>query len=211
MHRGEPHRMVNKTIKGIEIMNVCRTAGTVLCVVGALMVQGCASLAWTGTTTAVSVAQDRRTTGTYIDDELIELKIFAAIREDEELRTQSHVSATSFNGLVLLTGEAPGESLRSRVTEIARKIPKVRGVQNEVMLGAPSTLSARANDVLLTGRVKVALLEEPSLNVLHVKVVTERGVVYLMGLLTQQEADRAADAARRIAGVQRVVLVAEYL
>ena len=192
-------------------MNVYRTVGTVLCVFGALTVQGCASLAWTGTTTAVSVAQDRRTTGTYIDDELIELKILAAIRQDDELRTQSHVSATSFNGLVLLTGEAPGESLRVRVTEIARNIPRVRGVQNEVTLEAPSTLTVRANDSLLTGRVKIALLEEPSINVLHVKVVTQRGVVYLMGLLTQQEADRAADAARRITGVRRVVVVAEYL
>ena len=192
-------------------MNVYRTVGTVLCVFGALIVQGCASLAWTGTTTAVSVAQDRRTTGTYIDDELIELKIGAAIRQDDELHTQSHVSATSVNGLVLLTGEAPGESLRDRVTEIARKIPRVRGVQNEVSLEAPSTLTVRANDSLLTGRVKIALLEEPSINVLHVKVVTQRGVVYLMGLLTQQEADRAADTARRITGVRRVVLVAEYL
>ena len=192
-------------------MNVYRTVGTVLCVFGALIAQGCASLAWTGTTTAVSVAQDRRTTGTYIDDELIELKIIAAIRQDDELRTQSHVSATSFNGLVLLTGEAPGESLRDRVTEIARKIPRVRGVQNEVSVEAPSTLTVRANDSLLTGRVKIALLEEPSINVLHVKVVTPRGVVYLMGLLTQQEADRAADTARRITGVRRVVLVAEYL
>lgn len=192
-------------------MNVYRTVGTVLCVFGALTVQGCASLAWTGTTTAVSVAQDRRTTGTYIDDELIELKIAAAIRQDDELRTQSHVSATSFNGLVLLTGEAPGESLRVRVTEMARNVPSVRGVQNEVSLEAPSTLTVRANDSLLTGRVKIALLEEPSINVLHVKVVTQRGVVYLMGLLTQQEADRAADVARRITGVRRVVMVAEYL
>ena len=192
-------------------MNVDRTAGIALCAVCALIIQGCASLAWTGTTTAVSVAQDRRTTGTYIDDELIELKIRAAIRRDDELRTQSHVNATSFNGLVLLTGEAPGESLRDRVTDIARKVPKVRGVQNEVVLGAPSTLAGRANDSLLTGRVKVALLEEVSVNVLHVKVVSERAVVYLMGLLTQQEADRAADVARRISGVRRVVLVAEYL
>ena len=192
-------------------MNVYRTVGAVLCVFGALTVQGCASLAWTGTTTAVSVAQDRRTTGTYIDDEIIELKILAAIRQDDELRTQSHVSATCFNGLVLLTGEAPGESLRNRAIEIARRIPKVRGVQNEVVLGAPSTLTVRANDSLLTGQVKIALLEEPSINVLHVKVVTERRVVYLMGLLSQQEATRAAEAARRIAGVRRVVLVAEYL
>ena len=192
-------------------MNVDRTARIALCAICALLIQGCAGLALTGTTTAASVAQDRRTTGTYVDDELIELKILAAIRRDDALRTQSHVSATSFNGLVLLTGETPGESLRERATEIARKIPKVRGVQNELVLGAPSTLAVRANDSLLTGRVKVAMLEDGSVNVLHVKVVTEQGVVYLMGLLSQQEADRAADVARRVAGVKRVVLVAEYL
>ena len=192
-------------------MNVDRTVGIALGLLCTMTIQGCTGLAATGTTAATTVAQDRRTTGSYIDDGLIELKVLAAIHRDATLRTQSHVNAISYNGLVLLTGEAPGESLRTRVVDIARAIPNVRGVQNEIRLAAPSTLAARANDSLLTGRVKIALLDNRLVNVMQVKVSTEGGVVYLMGLLTQNEADRAADVARRVPGVERVVMVAEYL
>ena len=112
---------------------------------------------------------------------------------------------------MLLTGEAPGESLRTRITEIARSIDKVRGVQNEIALLAPSTLLARAGDTLVTGKVKAALFRDKEISAGRVKVVTERGVVYLMGLLRQEEVDRATEIARRVAGVQRVVKVMEYV
>ena len=127
------------------------------------------------------------------------------------MASQTHVNATSFNGLVLLTGEAPGDSLRTRIIEITRGIPGVRAVQNEIALIAPSTLVARASDTLVTGKVKVALLQDKEINATQVKVVTERGTVYLMGLLRQAEADRATEIVRRVAGVQSVVKVIEYI
>ena len=196
-------------------MKVCKTVGVALCLLCVPVIQGCIGALASGAaaTGAVGVVatQDRRTPGTFIDDELIELKVASAIAEDVLLSDQTHVSATSFNGIVLLTGEAPGESLRTRITEIARGIDKVRGVQNEIALLAPSTLLARMGDALVTGKVKAALFRDKEISAGRVKVVTERGVVYLMGLLRQEEADRATEIARRVAGVQRVVKVMEYV
>ena len=142
-------------------MRVCKAAGIALCLVGIPAIQGCVGVAATGTVAGGMAAQDRRTSGSYLDDELIELKVLAAIGQDERMASQTHVNTTSFNGLVLLTGEAPGESLLEHITEIARNIPGVQAVQNEVALRAPSTLVARTNDTLVTGRVKLALLKRP--------------------------------------------------
>ena len=194
-------------------MNIRKLAGIALCVLCVPAIQGCAGLATAATGTAASAvaANDRRTPGTYIDDELIELKLLAAITEDETLRNKTHINATSYNGLVLLTGEAPGESLRTRAAELARRIPKVRGVQNEIVLGAPTSLLARTSDTVTTGKVKAALFGNNTTNAGQVKVVTERGIVYLMGLLSEDEADRVANVARRVPGVQRVVKVIEYI
>ena len=186
-------------------MNVGKVAGIALCLLLTPAIQGCLGVA------ATMVAHDRRTTGTYIDDQLIGLKISAAIAEDERMRKQTHINATSFNGFVLLTGEAPGESLRNRAAEIARSIPTVRVVQNEIVLRAPSSLFARAIDSVVTGKVKAALLEDKEINAAQVKVVTERGVVYLMGLLTHAEADRVAKITRHVVGVQQVVKAMEYI
>ena len=192
-------------------MNISRAAGIAFCLLCVPAIQGCFGVAATGTAAGGVAAQDRRTPGSYIDDEFIELKVRAAVLDDEGLSAQAHVNATSFNGHVLLTGEAPGDSLRARVTEIARGIPKVRAVQNEIALLAPSTLVARASDALVTLKVKAALLQDREINAAQVKVVTERGIVYLMGLLRQDEADRATEIARRVAGVRTVVKVMEYI
>ena len=192
-------------------MRVCKAAGIVLCLVCVPAIQGCLGVAATGTAFSGVAAQDRRTPGSYIDDELIELTVLAAIGEDAGMASQTHVNATSFNALVLLTGEAPGESLRDRVTEIARNIASVRAVQNEIALKAPSTLVSRTSDTLLTVKVKLALVQATNVNATQVKVVTERGSVYLMGLLRQDEADRATEIARRVPGVRRVVKVMEYI
>ena len=192
-------------------MKLGKTAGIAILLLCVPAIQGCVGVAATGTAAGAVASQDRRTTGTIVDDEIIELKVRAAIHADETLASQTHVSVTSFNGIVLLTGEAPGESLRSRVVEIARDVPKVRSVQSEIALQAPSSLLARTGDSVVTGKVKAALLANDALRGIRVKVVTERGTVYLMGLLSQAEADRAADIARRVAGVQRVVKVLEYI
>ena len=192
-------------------MRVCKAAGIALCLLVVPVIQGCFGVAATGTAIGGITMQDRRTPGKYIDDEIIELNVLSSILEDDAILNQTHISVTSYNGRVLLTGEAPGESLRRRIVEIARDIPGVQFVHNEISLEAPSTLAARAADSLVTGKVKVALLAENKVRSVHVKVVTERGIVYLMGLLRQDEADRATEVARRVAGVQRVVKVMEFI
>lgn len=192
-------------------MTLGKAAGFVICVSCVPAIQGCIATAVPGAV----LAQDRRIPGAVIDDQLIELKVLAAIDEDERLRSRSHVhvNVTSMNKRVLLTGEALGESLRARITEIAVRIPKVKDVQNRIEVAAPSSLLSRSKDSLITGKVKTALFGNNDLNLKarHVKVVTERGTVYLMGLLTQAEAEQATEIARRVGGVRRVVKFIEHI
>ena len=192
-------------------MRVCKAAGVAFSLLCIALLAGCFGVAATGTAFSGVAAQDRRTPGNYVDDQFIELQVLASILQDKAMASQIHVNVTSFNGLVLLTGEAPGESLRTRITEIARVHPSVRAVQNEVALRAPSTLVARASDALVTGKVKLKLVQDNEINAAQVKVVTERGIVYLMGILRQHEADRVTEIARRVDGVQSVVKVMEYI
>ncbi len=173
--------------------------------------QGCAVGAATGAATGALVAYDRRTTGTVIDDQLIEFKVIDALRQDDELWSQVHLNATSFNNAVLLTGEAPSEELRSRLEPMVARIPKVSRVHNEVVIAAPSSMLSRSSDTWVTGKVKTNLLTETKIEGARVKVVTENGTVYLMGLVTRAEADAATDIARKVSGVQRVVKVFEYI
>ena len=172
---------------------------------------GCAAAVVGGAAATASTAHDRRTTGTMIDDELIENKLLDALHEDTELWDQTHINGTAYNGVLLLTGEAPSETLRQRAAHIGSKLPKVREVHNELRVAAPSSFPSRSSDSWVTGKVKTALLNSDKIDGLRVKVVTEAGVVYLMGLLTRAEADAATDSARRVGGVQRVVKVFEYL
>lgn len=175
----------------------------VLC--GATLCQGCA------TGNGAAVAYDRRTLGTMIDDELIEFKVVDAFRKDPELWKQSHLNATSFNHVVLLTGETPNEDLRTRAVGLVQQIPKVRKVHNEVAIAAPSSILSRSGDTWITGKVKTNLLTADQSTDARVKVVTENGTVYLMGLVTREEADGATDLARTVSGVQRVVKIFEYV
>ena len=141
----------------------------------------------------------------------IETRMRRAISEDASLMSQTRVNATSFNGVLLLTGEVPGESLRNRIYKIARTISRVQLVRSEIAREAPSSRSARASDAAITDEVTAALLGDGELNEVPFKVITERRVVYLMGLVTQDEAERAMDVARRVTGVQRVVNVMQYI
>lgn len=155
------------------------------------------------------VAADRRTSGSFVEDEAIEWK--ARTQINEALRGKINVSVTSFNRHVLLTGEAINEETRSRAEAIVRELQNVRGVTNELIIAGASSLASRSNDTLITSKVKAQMLKDPRFAAQHVKVVTENSVVYLMGLVTRQEADDAVDVARSVAGVQKVVKVFEYL
>lgn len=172
---------------------------------------GCAVAAGAGIASGTVAATDRRTTGTFIDDEIIEFKVQQQIMGQSEVWEQSHVNITSFNNIVLLTGETPSDAFKTRIAHEAAKVTKVRNVHNEMAIAAPSSLLARSSDTWLTSKVKTTLLSEMAMDGTRVKVVTEKGVVYLMGLLTSTEADKATELARRVGGVERVVRLFEII
>ena len=161
-----------------------------------------------GIAVGATVATDRRSTGTQVDDEVIEDKASFAIQE--KYKSDVHVDITSFNGIVLLTGEVPSEQVRTDVEQIVRSNPKVRAVQDELVVGKVTDLGSRSNDSVITSKVKARFVETNKFQINHVKVVTERGVVYLMGMVTRDEGNAAAQIASTTEGVQRVVKVFEY-
>jgi osmotically-inducible protein OsmY len=176
-----------------------------------LTLNGCAAAVLGGAATGAAVAHDRRTAGTVIEDQSIELKAGQALRDDQEINESAHVNVTSYNLVVLVSGEAPNESVRERIINIVRDIPKVTHVYNELTIGSPSTLTSRSSDTLITSKVKTRLFGLENFDATRVKVVTEKGVVYLMGLLTKEESDRVTEAARRVGGVQKVVKLFQYV
>ena len=179
--------------------------------VAAVSLQGCAVGIGVGAAAGAAALYDRRTTGTLLDDQIIEFKALQILSDDADVSAQTHINVTSFNGIVLLTGESPGEVLRRRAEELVTAIEKVRRVYNEVAIAAPSSLLTRSSDSLLTGKVKGNLLTAEDVETTRVKVVTENGTVYLMGLVTRAEGDAATRVTRATGGVQRVVKLFEYL
>lgn len=177
-------------------------------VVGVL--SGCVGVMLGGAAGGASVINDPRTAGSQVEDESIELKAGNALHGQKDLAQQVHINVTSYNQVVLLSGEAPTEDMRTRVFELVKGIEKVRITHNEVTIAAPSPLTARTNDSWLTTSVKARIVGAKELNAIRIKVVTEAGTVYLLGLVTQQEADLAAQIASQTAGVQRVVKLFEY-
>ena len=175
-----------------------------------ITLQGCAAGAAAGATTTGVVVYDRRDTGSFVNDEIIEWKVLDAVRGDKELYEQSHINATSFNQIVLLTGEIPSETLRVRADELAKGVKEVRQVHNETKVAAPSSMLSRSGDTWITSKVKTALINDNTEVATRTKVVTEQGIVYLMGIVTREESEAATDVARRVGGVQRVVKVFEY-
>lgn len=174
------------------------------------LIHGCAPLIAGGAAvTGVVVAQDRRTVGTFTEDEGIELK--AAGRIGERFKDGVHINVTSFNRMVLLTGEAPDAATRTEAERITWAVENVRGVHNEMAIAGVSAYTVRSNDALITTKVKARFLDSQNFNPLHVKVVTENSIVYLMGLVRKQEANDATEIARTTSGVQKVVRVFEYL
>ncbi len=176
-----------------------------------LLLQGCAApVIVAGAATGVAIANDRRTPGTIIDDQAIEIKIANAIEADEEIAGQSHISVVSFNRVVLLLGQTPDERLRARAVDIARKVDKVKRVHNEITIARPTPYAVRNNDAWLTTKVKTRLLKEKKLSSLHVKVITENGVTYLMGWVTRAEGAQVARIVQQVKGIKAVVKVFEY-
>lgn len=186
----------------------------IIFLLGTALLQGCAGAVVGGAAASGAAVHDRRTVGTVVDDEIIELKAADSIFSDKELYDNTHINITSYNNIVLLSGEAPNETLRTRVYNNVSKIQKVRKIHNEIAIAAPSSLLTRGSDSLITSKVKVQLFGIKDLkgfDPTRVKVVTENGVVYLLGLTTRTEADAVTQVARRVSGVQHVVRLFEYL
>ena len=175
--------------------------------VGPVALSGCAPLVVAGMGGAVMMAADRRSSGAQVDDQSIEFKVSAAANEQYP---DAHLNVTSYNGIVLLTGEAPTAAARDGITQLAEKTDRVRRVQNEMVVGPNSDFGNRSNDSFITSKVKARLVEADKVPANLIKVVTERGVVYLRGLVTPQEGDAAASIAATTDGVLRVVKVFEY-
>jgi osmotically-inducible protein OsmY len=170
-----------------------------------LLLAGCPAAIIGGGAVAYGTLEDRRTSGTMIDDDSIESRISRSVRE--RYGENTHVNVTSFNRSVLLTGEVPEDARRTEIEKLAQGAGNVRNITNELQVGAPSSLGARANDSYITTKVKGRILDSNKVNPIHVKVVTEAGVVYLMGIVTEQEAADAVDVARNTGGVVKVVRI----
>ena len=158
---------------------------------------------------SVLVATDRRTSGIQLEDEGIELRANARLRE--ALGDKHHINVTSYNRQVLLTGEVAAAADRQRAEQVVARVENVRSVVNELAATPNSSLSQRSNDAIITGKVKASMVDAKDMQANAFKVVTERGAVYLMGRVTQREATRATEVARGVSGVSKVVRVFEYI
>ena len=156
-----------------------------------------------------AMAADRRTSGTYIDDQAIELKAGKAIADS--LKEKVHANVTSYNRQVLITGEVSDEANKKKAESLVRPIENVTGIKNYLEIAANTSIGSRTNDTYITSKVKANFLKENKFAANYVKVVTENGTVYLLGLVTHKEADDAVEIARSIGGVKAVVKVFEYM
>ncbi|MCS6995533.1 MAG: BON domain-containing protein [Casimicrobiaceae bacterium] len=181
----------------------------VLAVMG-IALSGCAALVVGGALTAVAVAEDRRTPGTMLDDQTIETR--ALFRIKNRFGDQAHVNVTSFNRHVLLSGEAISQAVKEAVeAELRAVAPNIVRLHNELVVGPLASLRSVANDARLTALIKTRFLADGRFQANHVKVVTEAGTVFLMGLVSRAEAAAASEVAASTAGVRRVVTLFEYL
>jgi len=171
--------------------------------------QGCVPAVATGIGAGALMIVDRRNAETYLADEAIEIRSLNRI--SEKFGDKVHVNVTSYNMKVLLTGEAPDAGIKDELEKAIAGVTNVKGVINEVQVGGISSFSARSNDTYITSKVKARFIDANKFQANHVKVVTEAGVVYLLGLVTRKEGEDAVEIARTTAGVKKVVRVFEYI
>lgn len=190
-------------------MNQSRLQTLLAAICFSAVLPACIPLVAAGVGSGVVASMDRRSYGIQLQDSEIEHRFNRSFPATLEEKTQAY--ATSFNRWVLLTGEAIDEKSKSEVEQVARRIPNVREVFNEITIGYPIPFSARNNDTFLTTKVKARLIDNRDISAHSFKVVSEGGTVYLMGLVTEQEGNIATEIARTTSGVQRVVRVFETL
>ncbi len=181
----------------------------ILPAIAATMLAGCFPAAVVGVGAGALMVADRRITETYLADEAIEMR--ASNRIGEKFGSEAHINVTSYNRMLLLTGEVPSAEAKAELGRIMATVPNVKSVSNEVLVGPASSLSGRSTDTYTTSKVKARFVEYNKFAANKVKVVTEWGTVFLLGLVTQREADDAVDIARTTGGVQKVVRLFEII
>jgi len=181
-------------------------AALMLC---APILAGCFGAAAVGVGTGALMMTDRRNTETYISDEGIELR--AANRIRDAYGDKAHVNVIAYNRMLLLTGEVPTEVIKADVEKLAAGVPNVKSISNELLIAGASSFGSRSNDTYITSKVKARYVDANKFSPNHVKVVTEAGTVFLLGLVTQAEADAAVEITRTTGGVQKVVRVFEII
>lgn len=175
------------------------------------LLHGCAGLVVAGAATTAVVANDRRTFGSVIDDQNIELKAANVIAERKDITKASRISATSMNGMVLLVGQTPYDQFKRESEQLVAKVGGVRHVYNELRIRKPIPFDVQSTDAWITSKIKSQMLTTKGVDSTRFKVVTENGEVFLMGLVTRSEADKAINIARHVSGVKKVVKVLEYV
>ena len=179
----------------------------------ASLLSGCTTAVVGGVAAGSAVVHDRRTTGVIIEDQEIELRAMQIRHDHDEISSRSNISVTSYNLVVLMTGQAESPEVVTQYANLISQLPRVRKIHNEVAIGAESTFTESTSDTYLTSRAKLALFDVdlPDFDPTRIKVVTSQDTVYLMGIVTRQEAAAATDKVRFISGVKHVVKVFEYI
>ena len=194
-----------------KITQYLKKSSHIFLIAGSLVfVSACVELAVaTVAIKTIDILHDRRTAGEYFDDSGIELEMKKFLISNKRYRRQTHITTDSYNGILLLTGESTSESVKLEIVEYANRVNGVRQVVDEVRIAGKTGFLSRTNDSLITGKVKTALIAKMGSKANQMRVVTQFGTVYLMGIVTDKEANRATEVARTISGVVRVVRVFE--
>lgn len=177
----------------------------------ALIITGCSNVLTATQEGPIPEDPKTRTTGSFIDDELIEVKALVNINKASDTLANAHVSVTSFNGVVLITGQVPDENTRTQAGSTIQAIRKVRTVHNELTISGPTSHIVRTNDTWITAKIKTRMISDKNFNSTQVKVVTENGIVYLLGLVTRADADKAVAIVKESHGVQKIIKMFEYI
>jgi osmotically-inducible protein OsmY len=176
-----------------------------------LLLQGCVGAAVVIVASGVSVVTDERSLSSQLDDQAIELSASTKIAENEALNSQTNIQVVSINGTILLVGQAPSEHLRDAAIKIAAHIPGVVKVHNQVRISNTLSFSSRSHDVWLTSKVKTALFGSDKFDATNIKVISENGEVFLMGIVNKKTATAAVEIARNVSGVNKVFKAFEYI
>ena len=176
-----------------------------------VLLQGCAAAVVAGTASAVTAANDRRTIGSQIDDNNIEIKASIALSEVERLEEFANISAVSVNGIVLLVGQVSNEEMRNEAQRTIEGVSGIRKIHNQIRIGSNIGITTQTHDSWLTSKVKAQLLTAKDISSNNIKVVTENAEVFLMGLVSDSESTQAVNIARNVSGVERVIKVFEYM